>query len=278
MIRRNAGDDFLLITQMDHATLAQQLGMHFGNAKFARPKATSTVLEAIRLHDAGWPLHDDAPTLNDRQLPLDVFEVPRGIALAVWSASSDRAESVDPYAGLLVSLHSLSLSIHVTPPVVSKQPVFDVRKMHDQFAVNKFQHREVERQELLRQKLGMSTRVPLKHGLAEARASAADDRLRFDFKLLQAMDLISLSLCCSKLPMGETNEVLRNPSADPIKLRLSKDVDGVLRVNPWPFDEKRLELRVCCRRVPARRFDSVEEFRKRYLDADVEMLDVRLQS
>jgi hypothetical protein len=45
----------------------------------------------IELHDCGWPLHDERPTLNEAGLPLDVFESPRAIALEVWQASAERA-------------------------------------------------------------------------------------------------------------------------------------------------------------------------------------------
>jgi hypothetical protein len=274
MIRRDAGGDFLLITQVDHAKLAGQLAGHFGNARFAGPVPREPALTAVAMHDQGWPLHDDEPTLNDRQLPLDVFEVPRSIALTVWSASTERAAAVDPYAGLLVSLHSLSLSIYATSPAPETHEKFDVQKMHEQFAVNKFQHREVERQEELRRTLGFSTTVPLKHGLAEANVSPDEDRIRFDFRLLQGMDLLSLCLCCSKLPQGETNEVLRDPKFEPVKLKLRRRPDGVLHVDPWPFDTDRIELSVPCRRVPGRRYESLEAFRAVYHSAAVETLGV----
>jgi hypothetical protein len=171
MIRRDAGDDYLLITQTDHAAVAGELAAHFGNGKFARPVPREPLLTAVAMHDQGWPLHDDEPTLNKRGLPLDVFEVPRPIALMVWAASSERAAEADPYAGLLVSLHSLSLSIHATPPPPSKLEKFDVQRMHEQFAVNKFQHREIERQEQIRLGLGFTgdgsdQPVPLLHEAA----------------------------------------------------------------------------------------------------------------
>ena len=272
MIRRDAGDHFLLITQTDHAAVAGQLAGHFGNAKFARPLPRQPLLTAVAMHDQGWPLHDDEPTLNHRGLPLDVFELPRAIALMVWAASAERAALVDPYAGLLVSLHSLSLSIHATSPPAKKNEKFDVRKMQEQFAVNKFQHREVERQEQLRLWLGFNTHLPLKHGLAEAHASPEDDRIRFDFRLLQAMDLISLSLCCTHLPQGETNDVLRSPTGEASKLRLRRSPDGVLHVDPWPFDSARIELAVPARRFPARRFDNVQDFRGVYHHTPIERL------
>jgi len=272
MIRREADGDFLLITQKDHATAAGELAAHFGNAKFTAPMPREPLLTAVSMHDQGWPLHDDEPTLNDRGLPLDVFETPRSIALRVWAESAERAALVDPYAGLLVSLHSLSLSISATPAPADKAEKFDVRKMQDQFAVNKFQHREIERQEQIRIALGFNTHLPLKHGLADAHASPEDDRIRFDFRLLQAMDLISLCMCSSKLPQGETNEVLKSPASEPVKLRLRRRPDGVLHVDPWPFDLPRIELSVRARRVAGRKFSSVGEFRSVYSQAATERL------
>jgi hypothetical protein len=274
MIRRDAGHDFLLISQIDHAAVAAALAKHVGNAKFL--KASPVAIAATSLHDAGWPLHDDQPSLNERNYPLDVFEVPRAIALKVWAASADRATAIDPYAGLLVSLHSLSLSIYAASLTPTATEKFDMRKMHDQFAVNKFQHREVERQEQLRAQLGFNPNLPVKHGLAEAKASVKDDQLRFDFRALQAMDLLSLCLCCTKPPQTESNDVLRNPSASPIKLRISKSLDGTVHADPWPFDIRRIELTVPCRRVPAKRFELVEEFQEVYRTAKTESLKVAI--
>ena len=64
MIRRRAGNEFWLFTQHDHALLSGQLAAEFGNAAFAPPDPREPVLHGIWLHDSGWPLHDDAPTLT----------------------------------------------------------------------------------------------------------------------------------------------------------------------------------------------------------------------
>lgn len=261
MIRRDAGGQYFLITQTDHAALAGQLASHFGGGRFVPPVPRELVLTAISQHDAGWPLHDDEPTLNHFNRPLDVFEVPRPIALRVWAASTDRAAAIDPYAGLLVSLHSLALSIYAsthTPPPVK----FEIAQMQAQFDLNKFQHREVERQEQLRRKLGLRTDVPLKHGLAEPGVTPEDDQIRFHFRLLQAMDLLSLCVCCTHPPANETNDVQPSPHTEPIKLRIHLGRNGVIHVHPWPFDEKQLTFRVPYRSVPARQYASVEEFRQ----------------
>jgi len=76
---RHVGNEYFLNHQNDHAILAGQLAQHFGNDRFATPEPRESVLTGVRMHDAGWPLHDDEPTLNKAHHPLDVFEVPRSI-------------------------------------------------------------------------------------------------------------------------------------------------------------------------------------------------------
>src|SRR6476646_2312884 len=114
MIRRHVGDhQFWLIAQNDHALISGQLAGQLGNGDFSPPSSPSAVL-GIGLHDCGWPVHDEQPTLNSKNLPLDVFETPRHVGLRVWGESTDRAAARDDYAGLLVSLHSLALSVFAT--------------------------------------------------------------------------------------------------------------------------------------------------------------------
>src|SRR5207249_3009653 len=97
----------------------------------------------ISLHDCGWPLHDDQPTLSKDGFPLDVFESPRAIAIQCWTASVERAAARDPYAGLLVSLHVLNLSVFVSESAASGQS-FNMDNPQDRFAMVKFQQREIE--------------------------------------------------------------------------------------------------------------------------------------
>src|SRR5918996_3103727 len=98
MIRRDADGEFLLIAQHDHALVAGVLAEHFGNQRFAQPEPRDATIRGVSLHDSGWPLHDDEPTINPRGLPSDVFETTRPVALKVWTASADRAAAEDPYA------------------------------------------------------------------------------------------------------------------------------------------------------------------------------------
>src|SRR5437588_10612865 len=104
MIRYSRGDECLLITQHDHALISGMLAARWGNEQFMIPEPRQEILTGISLHDAGWPLHDDWPTLNAQGIPLHVFETPPATSVPVWNESVSRAVREGPYAGLLVSL------------------------------------------------------------------------------------------------------------------------------------------------------------------------------
>jgi hypothetical protein len=274
MIRRDVDRDSLLITQADHAVLSRQLASRVGNGSFAA--LDPTAVTAIGLHDAGWPLHDDQPALNKSGRPLDVFEVPRAIGLPIWTASADSAEAVDAYAGLIVSLHSLSLGIMASGRPLSTR--VDSALLASQFTLNQFQHREIERQENLRKRLEWPTDLPLHHGLADERASVIEDRLRFDFRWLKALDLLSLCLLCTKPPVPKTGEVYNRSGGSASPLKVHFDRSGAMRVRPWPFDTLRIELECPARRVWGGRWESVEKFRIDYASAKAELIPLRLRA
>lgn len=275
MIRRHTDPaHFHLITQPDHAHLSGQLARRLGNDRFA--PVDETVATAIAMHDAGWPLHDDAPTLNSLHQPRDVFESTREIALPVWTASADRAQAVHPYAGLLVSLHGLALSVFATSQAERKHETFDLAHVKAKFAVNQFQHHEFERQERIRKQIGMRTDLPLTFGLAAAGIDPAEDLLRSNFRLLQAMDMLSLAICCTQPPAPVTQDVHPRPGQSPVRLSLTRKEADLLLVDPWPFDRPRLTFEVPARRLAAHAYEYEETFQAVYAAAPTEMLSLTL--
>lgn len=267
MIRRTAGDEYWLITQNDHAAISGQLAREMGNSAFAPPSERATT--AITLHDCGWPLHDDAPTLNKRGLPLDVFETPRDIGLKVWSESARRASIVDPYVGLLVSLHSLSLSILATTSSPITHERFDIKDARGRFEVNQFQHAQIELQESLRRQLGLSVEHPLRHGLAEDSPDPAEQLLAFDFRLLQAMDRLSLAICCTTPPIHVLEPLHTGPGASPISIRVLVAEQG-LQLDRWPFRGASVDVEVPFRRLRSREFLEESEFHQAFAAARIE--------
>ena len=277
MIRRDAGDDWLLITQVDHAALAGEIGRHFGNDLFARPQPRDDAVAAFSLHDAGWPLHDDNPTLNPHGQPLHVFESTLDIGLPIWTASADRAaQAAGPYAGLLVSLHSLLLSTLFSRHLGSPDLPFGERN-RQQFLLNKFQHREIERQENLRKQLGLRTDVPLQYGLADPGTNAAEDNLRYNFRLLQAADRISLTLCCNGLLFPQIEEIHPRPGLPPINLQLRRASEDLVTISPWPCDTNELRFRVPARRLAKHAFSNEAEFQSAYAAAPREEVVIALR-
>jgi hypothetical protein len=277
MIRKQVGDEFWLIAQHDHALLAAALAQHVGGRGYASPSPSA--VRGIALHDCGWPAHDDeAPTLNHRGLPLDVFETPPSVGLRVWSEGARRAaRETDAYAALLVSLHTLSLSVYATTPSPVVHERFDTSDAGTRFEVNKFQQQQIELQEELRARLGMRVDEPRRFGLIEQSRDPREQQLSFDFRLLQAMDKLSLSICCTTPPFETLEPLLTEPAGAnrPINVRLVSAFE--LALAPWPFREDRVEASVPVRRVPARTYASNDEFCATYRAAPLEHFDFALR-
>ena len=266
MIRHTRGQDWLLFTQHDHALLAGRIAEQFGGGDFAKPSPEA--IQGIALHDCGWPLHDDRPTLNSRGEPLHVFESPVWIGCQVWAASARRAANMEPYAGLLASIHGMHLATFVGQFHKSQRDVFEL---------NKFQHDQAEFQQDLREALGLRTDIPVNHGLAKAGVDVREDRLRFDYHLLRAIDQVSLSLLCSET-MFDAVELEPKPGDTPVKLRLERPEAFRVTLDPYPFGSSPLPFSTPCKRLAAVNYSDVEAFRNAYSNAAPEGVEVTVSS
>lgn len=274
MIRHKQRGEFLLFTQDDHARLSGQLAARFGNARFAPPMPLHSVVDAVAMHDSGWPLHDARPTLNPQGLPLHVFETPPRISVRVWTESARLAREKGPYTGLLVSLHVFALSAlshqHYSDPETRQRHAAEV------FALNKFQQAQIEMQEQIRRELGLRTDLPLSLGLAPLCLNETEDLLRFNYEMLKAMDQISLALLCDSQPFASIEAVCPRPGQEPIVLRVGYVEDWTVTVSPWPFADPRLEARIPFRRVAGQPFASEQEFQDAYAHAQEESVVVKV--
>jgi uncharacterized protein DUF3891 len=266
MIRQTRGEHFLLITQMEHARLAASLAAQFGNPRFAAPLPRAPVLQAVELHDAGWPLHDDAPTLNPAGLPTDVFEMPLETDLAIWSKSTDLA-GPNPYARLLISLHGLSLSMRSV-----------IHTPAQKFGLIKFQHQQIEIQENLRRAIGLPTDQPLRHGLAELGRSPEEDLVLFNFHLLQFADQLSLNLCLGQVRLPAIDHFSPRPGESAVTLRFSRAKSGEYSVDPWPFEVDMLPVPIQARRIPARTYKGPSDLHAELNQAPQETLSLLIRS
>jgi hypothetical protein len=268
MIRRSIADEFLLVTQTAHARLAADLALEIGNQQFSSPLPRQPVLDAIAMHDAGWPAHDESPTINCHGQPAHALEMPLDIMLPIWANSTDFAAAKHPYGGLLVSLHGLSLSAraHVT---ATDMPLV--------FALNKFQHRQIEVQETLRLQLGMRVDRPLHHGLAKFGTAPEEDLLLFDFSLLQLADQLSLNLCFGEAKQPEMANVFPRPGQKAITVRFDFAKSAHFFVDPWPFAKDELHVQFPSRRIPARTYSDHADLCRTYSTAAGQLFHATLR-
>jgi hypothetical protein len=265
MIRRrvqleSGEEQFWLIAQHDHAILAGQLAAAFGNSFYDSAALGEQTTFGVAMHDAGWPLHDDAPELNDEGLPSDVFETTVERGTLVWEASAARAEAGDAYAGLLVSIHvqRLAARFDQAPARLSNR---------ERFWLIRFRNDQAQRQMRLRELLGLSVDRPLDLGLslqndAAAELDPAEQRLAFDVRLLQSMDLLSLCICCTQAPTNQIGPLARRIGGTLVPLHVERLTPSRLFVQPWPFAAPLLRVSFPYRAVPARAYEDAQQLRE----------------
>lgn len=268
MIRRRDNGRYLLITQTEHARISGLLAERFGNDRYAPPAPREHVIRAATIHDAGWDLHDAAPTLNGERLPRDVFEGPVSLLVRLWSASVERAAAEPPYVQLLVSLHVLGLSAYA-----SCRP----RTRRELFEINRFQHNECERHVELRRRLGLSVDIPLYLGLAVARGIEAEEQLRRNHLIIQLLDRISLALCCGDFAPPAVEGLAPAPGAPPVPLRIGRVSPTEVTVDPWPFSQPGITVQAGYRAVPAGPFATRADFRRVWSASPAEVLSLTVR-
>ena len=230
LIRPEPDGTFLAIGQASHAWLSGQLARAWGNERFGAVEPWEEVCLGAEQHDVGWALWDLEPTLNaDTGLPHTFIDLPLDEKLALWSAAARRVLAQSRYAALLVSMHGSALYERWPP----EDP-------GDRAQVDCFTEGQREFQESI-----------LATGLDREIA-------RRNQKLVFAWDYISLALCLEWAPTRVEDVPTIEES---ITLELGEA--GVLE--PWPFGEPRVALRVEARRLPGRLED--EDAMRAALDA-----------
>src|ERR1051326_4762925 len=176
IVRKQANGELILIGQTDHSQLVGQLAAHWGNDDFAAPDPYTSMVRAATFHDYGWLRYETSPQLNPKTgEPYSFLELPLETAqLDSYQSSLDWMAAIDPYAGLIVSMHRTGLWKNrydlMTQP--AGYTVREVTPEMDDF---------IERNERW-QELEMKSRDP--------------DKLKTNYRLMQAWDLLGLYFCC----------------------------------------------------------------------------------
>jgi hypothetical protein len=112
-IQKQTAAEYWLVSQPDHAALAGALAANFVSPEF--PCIDPLIARAIEVHDAGWAIFDSearvaaVPAVDSRGKPVSFLEIDPADFLRAWSASIERAGSVCPAGGYIVSRHFCAL-------------------------------------------------------------------------------------------------------------------------------------------------------------------------
>jgi Protein of unknown function (DUF3891) len=268
MIRIETDSGWILVEHREHARLAGRMAAHWGNGEFAAPEPRADVLEAVARHDDAWALRDDTPFLTPEGRPsafsrelvgaYSAFEeMDFADYLAVRGRAAQAVAADNPYAAVIISMHTVSLL--TTQADLSKLSARDL-DLHQRF---------IEEQRLLQ--------ALLVEKLADnpARAAALTPAsLRRAFEFLQACDSLSLGVCV-RFPVPRPLRH-RHPRRDGSLVALDCIPLGgdTYRIAPFPFDADEVALEVPCRRVAGKMFAGQAAFREAYAAAPVSPLRV----
>ena len=272
MLRLATNSGYYLITHPDHARLAGQLAERWGNELFLRPEPRESVLHAIDVHDDGWLLRDANPSVTRQGKPTafsielvgkySAFEeIDLAQYLAVRESAVEKVEQVNPYAALLVSMHTYNLLTERADRATISQE--DLPLLDD------FLNRQRIRQESLHKAIRRDPQYSPVEVVAE--------RVFNNFRLLQACDNLSLLSCVAARQPSTLLHPL--PTVEGAK---AVEVEAIgerhFRLTPYPFDEDRLEFRIPARHVGGQVFGSSAELAERFFEAPLEQLLVTVQA
>jgi hypothetical protein len=259
------GPQLYLIRQLDHAALAGEFARRWGRPPFAPPAPGPSVILAAARHDEGWrdpdslPLYDEAAQGPAHFRTLDVRQ-----HIPFYREGIHRIVAMDPYAGLLVSMHGAGIyqGRYGAGPIRMTTQTPDVRPVMEAF---------VDEQEVLQ------TALRRRLWAGQGRRREFEAAVWFHYELLQVWDLLSLFVCLDRdrTPRQRIAPVPTAVHGADAALDVAVSGDDVL-VRPWPFTLDALDAAVPATPIPDRRYERFEDLRQTVAGAREVMLPCRL--
>jgi uncharacterized protein DUF3891 len=269
MLRLETETGWWLVTHPDHARLAGAFAERWGNDLFLSPEPRENVLRGIACHDDGWAARDAAPQITRQGKPsafstelVGKYSGFEEIDLSDYLAVRDRAvrqiAAEDPYAALLISMHTYNL-LHDRSDRSTILPA--QLPLMDQFLEG-----QKAFQDSLRQQIASNPNLRPEH--------KSESVILDHFRLLQANDYLSLLTCVDFQKPANLLHALptRDGKHVPIQARAIATRHFVLE--PYPFTEPSLSFRFPARQAKGKVFSSAKELQDAFAAAPVEMLSV----
>jgi hypothetical protein len=269
MLRLETDTGWWLVTHPDHARLAGAFAQRWGNNVFLPPEPRENVLRGIARHDDGWAVRDAEPQITRQGKPsafstelVGKYSGFEEIGLVDYLAVRDRAvRSIgveDPYAAVLISMHTYSLlNDHADRSTIApaQLPLLD-----------EFLKGQLVLQDSWRKEIAANPALKPEH--------KSGNTILDHFRLLQANDYLSLLTCVDfQKPVDLLHEL---PTRDGKRARIQARAIGTRRfvLDPYPFAELPLTFQFPARHVKGKLFESAKDLQEAFRAAPVEMLSV----
>jgi len=267
--------DYRIVAQTEHANQVGRMASHWDEAAFGVPRPTAPVVAAAYLHDNGWWDWDLSPHLGDGG-PINLFDVPAEQWAAFYRRGIDNAVEVDPYAGLLVSMHGAGVrrqrygTDRSIPSYERQYAAF----VEDQQRLQRELVDELRGSDRYGDHVDRETRRFLTelHDNGDPGEFEGDPpRLWTQYKLLQAWDRLSLYCCLNDRPSSERIHPVPSESGSDVELVLTPVDDTTVRVDPYPFDSAPLTVPVRGRVIGKDEYGSETDLVAAYYTADQQL-------
>ena len=271
MLRLESKTGWWLVTHVDHAHLAGAFAEQWGNDLFLAPEPREQVLRGVTAHDDGWAARDQQPQITRQGKPsafsvelVGKYSAFEEIDLPDYLAVRERAVRMvaerDPYAALLVSMHTYNL-LTARADRTTIQP--DQLPLLDAF---------LSRQEQFQDEL--RARVVADKQLTPEETSPS--RIEHHFRLLQACDNLSLLSCVDYPKPGDLLHALPQQEGGESRIAVERLGERHFRLDPYPFAESTLVFDLPARHVEGKHFDRVEELQEKFYAAAPVQLPVTI--
>jgi len=269
MLRLQTEDGWWLVTHPNHAHLAGEFASRWGNAQFAAPEPREHVLHGIYAHDDGWAARDAKPQITKQGKPAafstelvgtySAFEEIDLVAyLAVRREAVQRVAKEDPYAAILISMHTHNL-------LTDRADRSTIRPEHLPW-LDEFLMEQSALQRALRDQLVAEERF------AEEHLSLAG--LHRHFQLLQGCDNLSLLTCVDFGGGATLLHPFQTVDGELTQIHVERVAERTFRLSPYPLDEPEIQFKLRARFVPRLVFEAPEELQELFDQAPLQELDV----
>jgi hypothetical protein len=271
MIRIELENDWLLLSHPEHAALAGEFARRWKNQHFAPPEPFAHVLDAVSRHDDSWAPRDALPCLTRENNPsafsrelvgsYDAFEeIDLADYLRVRGEATEAAAERDPYAAILISMHTVNL--------LTEQADLSTLDSEGLALHTAFIDGQRQRQQELIQSLQATP------DLAPYTTEAS---LQAGFKFLQACDSFSLYVGVAYPEAGQLRHAQPMRDGRRATITLTPVSADSYSLDPYPLDEPGIRFEVPYRRVSKAATIDLQTFQAAYAAAPVEWRGITVQ-